>query len=205
MHSEFVVKKINKSTHKQLWSLVTSYVFHVVFQTAMQTNSALSSWVMRRWRAVFLWSTSLPVFPVSPSSRLRMASKSSSGSTTNHQHQTPVGAFKMWHVVLLYHIQCYFFYHRPTLFWHDVFFIFYVSCRAMDSALQESGWQSTAHPIQPWDYWLVKESAFLPHAHEQVHPLVPPSLCQAVPRLRLRLLQAAGAAGGCSTCPAGIN
>lgn len=74
----------------------------------------------------------------------------------------------------------------------------------MDSALQESSWQPATHPIQPWDNWLVKESAVLPHAHEQVHTFLPPSLCQAVPCLWLRLLQAAGATGGGATCPAGI-
>lgn len=75
----------------------------------------------------------------------------------------------------------------------------------MDSALQESGWQPTAHSVQPRDYWPAEESAFLHHANEQVHPFLPPSLCQAVPCLGLWLLQTAGASRGRATCPAGID
>lgn len=75
--------------------------------------------------------------------------------------------------------------------------------RAMDSTLQESSWQSAAHPVQPGDYRSVEESAILHYAHQQVHTLISPSLCQAVPCLWLWLLQAAGASGGCTTCPAG--
>lgn len=75
--------------------------------------------------------------------------------------------------------------------------------RTMDSALQESCWQPSAHPIQPGDHWFVEESAVLHHAHQQVHTFISPSLCQAVPCLWLWLLKAAGASGGSATCPAG--
>lgn len=75
----------------------------------------------------------------------------------------------------------------------------------MDPALQESCGEPAAHPVQQGDHRPAEESAVLHHAHEQVHPVLPPPLRQAVPRLRLRLHQAAGAAGGRATRAAGIQ
>lgn len=75
----------------------------------------------------------------------------------------------------------------------------------MDPALQESCGEPAAHPVQQGDHRPAEESAVLHHAHEQVHPVLPPPLRQAVPCLRLRLHQAAGAAGGRATRAAGIQ
>jgi len=64
------------------------------------------------------------------------------------------------------------------------------------AALQEPRGEPPADPVQPRGHRPDEGSSLLRHARQQVHPSLPPPLCQAVPRLRLRLLQAAGAAGG---------